>query len=72
VYRLDDPGVLETLEALVDVVENFAHPSNAGRWTGGLAIFLQSLVKYWRKKGASWQHAAMGAGAYSRPLLSST
>jgi len=46
-------------EAVVDVVENYAHPSNAGRWTQALALFLQSLVKYMRKRAVSNTHAPL-------------
>ena len=42
---------IRAVEALVDIVENYAHPSNAGRWTNTLAQFLTHAVKYFRKKG---------------------
>ena len=44
---------IRAVEALVDVVENYAHPSNAGRWTNSLAQFLTHAVKYFRKRVAA-------------------
>jgi proteasome activator subunit 4 len=40
-------------------VENYAHPSNFGRWTQVLALFLQGLIKYMRKRVGSKQHARL-------------
>lgn len=65
----DPGGTLETIEALVDVVENYAHPSNSGAWTKVLALFLQGLVKYVRKRVASKKHAPLPddvAGRFAR------
>lgn len=39
-------------EALVDVLENYAHPSNAGRWTQTIALFLSAAVKSFRERCA--------------------
>lgn len=44
---------IRAVEALVDIVENYAHPSNAGRWTNTLAQFLSHAVKYFRKRVAA-------------------
>ena len=44
---------IRAVEALVDIVENYAHPSNAGRWTNTLAQFLSHAVKYVRKRVAA-------------------
>ena len=44
---------IRAVEALVDIVENYAHPSNAGRWTNTLAQFLTHAVKYFRKRVAA-------------------
>ena len=49
-YRLDDAGGADAMDAMVDVVENYAHPSNAGRWTQNLALFLGAAVKHRRKR----------------------
>ena len=46
-------SAIRAVEALVDVVENYAHPSNAGRWTNTLAQFLTHAVKYFRKRVAA-------------------
>ena len=59
-------GTLETIEALVDVVENYAHPSNAGRWTQTLAMFLQGLVKYLRKRHSSKTHTQLSERSTDR------
>jgi hypothetical protein len=50
-------SAIRAVEALVDVVENYAHPSNAGRWTNTLAQFLTHAVKYFRKRVAAAEAA---------------
>ena len=53
---------VRAVEALFDVVENYAHPSNAGRWTNTLATFLTHSVKYMRKRIAAAEEATSEGG----------
>ena len=41
--RLDLDPALECLETFVDVFEQYYHPSNGGKWSPGLAMFLREL-----------------------------
>ena len=59
-------ATMEAIECLVDAVENYVHPSNTGRWTQTLALFLQGLVKYLRKRSASKRHAQLPPGLVDR------
>ena len=57
------------IEAIMDVLETYAHPSNAGRWTNTVATFTSHAVKYARKRiaGAKAAAAAEGDDANSKP-----
>ena len=44
------------MEAIVDVAETYAHPSNNGRWHQNIALFVQHSVRYFRKRCASKRH----------------
>lgn len=46
----------DAMEAIVDVAETYAHPSNNGRWHQNIALFVQHLVRYFRKRCASKRH----------------
>lgn len=39
----DDPG-LSCLESIVAIFEQYYHPSNGGKWSSGLAMFLRELA----------------------------
>lgn len=63
VYRLGtttngdggDPDA-DAMDAIVDVAETYAHPSNNGRWHQNIALFVQHCVRYFRKRCASKRH----------------
>merc|ERR1719409_878613 len=46
----------DAMEAIVDVAETYAHPSNNGRWHQNIALFVQHSVRYFRKRCASKRH----------------
>ena len=46
----------DAMEAIVDVAETYAHPSNNGRWHQNIALFVQHSVRYFRKRCASRRH----------------
>lgn len=39
------------LDALVQLLEQYCHPSNTGPWSGELAVFLRHGVHYFMKVG---------------------
>ena len=72
VYRLDDAGGADAMDAAVDVVENYAHPSNAGRWTQNLALFLGAAVKHLRKRLARGDASPPSAAVRDRFAAAAT
>lgn len=34
------------LEKMIALVEQYYHPSNGGKWTKGLCLFLKNLIKH--------------------------
>jgi hypothetical protein len=40
----DDDGALGALESTVALLEQYYHPSNGGKWTAGLALFLRETA----------------------------
>eukprot|EP00271_Cylindrocystis_brebissonii_P016760 TRINITY_DN411_c0_g2_i2.p1 TRINITY_DN411_c0_g2~~TRINITY_DN411_c0_g2_i2.p1 ORF type:complete len:1936 (-),score=317.53 TRINITY_DN411_c0_g2_i2:450-6257(-) len=45
-----DVGVLPRVEAMVDCIEQYYHPSNGGQWTVRLETFLRCMVFYLMKR----------------------
>ncbi|KAK9818405.1 hypothetical protein WJX72_012161 [[Myrmecia] bisecta] len=45
-----DPAAFGQLQKLVDLLEQYYHPSNTGRWTASLSQFLQSFCKHFTKR----------------------
>jgi hypothetical protein len=43
----------DALDALVQLLEQYCHPSNTGPWSGELAVFLRHGVHYFMKVGAA-------------------
>jgi proteasome activator subunit 4 len=51
VYLIKPSGAaLHELEVLVDLLEQYYHPSNGGSWTSSLEQFLKHLVRYFLKR----------------------
>nr|PNR33085.1 hypothetical protein PHYPA_025028 [Physcomitrium patens] len=51
VYLIKPNGAaLPSLDVLVDLLEQYFHPSNGGHWTSSLEQFLQHLVRYFLKR----------------------
>lgn len=44
-------AVADALDTLVGVLEQYAHPSNSGPWSGSIAMFLRHGVHYFMKVG---------------------
>jgi hypothetical protein len=42
------------LDALVQLLEQYCHPSNTGPWSGELAVFLRHGVHYFMKVGVNF------------------
>jgi hypothetical protein len=42
------------LDALVQLLEQYCHPSNTGPWSGELAVFLRHGVHYFMKVGVKF------------------
>ncbi len=45
-----EDGVAVRLERLVDLLEQYFHPSNGGRWTSSLSRFLRHLMENFMKR----------------------
>eukprot|EP00873_Tetraselmis_striata_P045158 jgi/Tetstr1/465422/TSEL_010106.t1 len=45
-----DDGVTAGLDRLVDLLEQYFHPSNGGRWTSSLSRFLRHLMDYFTRR----------------------
>eukprot|EP00873_Tetraselmis_striata_P035714 jgi/Tetstr1/455978/TSEL_042757.t2 len=45
-----DDGVTARLDRLVDLLEQYFHPSNGGRWTSSLSRFLRHLMDYFTRR----------------------
>lgn len=61
----------DALDALVQLLEQYCHPSNTGPWSGELAVFLRNGVHYFMKVGhrSSWKcqvEGWLGEGSGSR------
>jgi proteasome activator subunit 4 len=45
-----DDGVTARLDRLVDVLEQYFHPSNGGRWTASLSRFMRNLMDFFSRR----------------------
>jgi hypothetical protein len=55
----------DALDSLVQLLEQYCHPSNTGGWSSDLAVFLRHGVHYFMKV----RTAAGAAAGTCRPLL---
>lgn len=58
----EDPALVE-LESAVALLEQYYHPSNGGKWTAGLAIFLRELTAHLCRRLVAEHYVSVDASA---------
>lgn len=70
----DVEGALDAFDALVQLLEQYCHPSNSGSWSHDLAVFLRQVVHYFMKQiskqgGGGWPGEARLVPAVQRRFV---